>query len=263
MKEKIRFIQQKLKQSGFNPGKIDGILGPKTLQALSKVKGIPQGYSAKRTAIAYIQLLCQQQKIEVGAIDGYWGPQTQQAFETLKVLEEFNAPPPSWRPEDLPNKNPNNWPVQDQASLNNYYGSVGTNLVYVELPYVHRLAWNTNQKVTRLQCHKKVEPSVHRVLTKVLQHYGEERIRELGLDLTGGCFNKRKMRGGNKWSTHSWGIALDYDPSHNQLKWGRDKARFAKPEYDAWWKIWEDEGWVSLGRTRNFDWMHVQAAKIV
>jgi hypothetical protein len=70
------------------------------------------------------------------------------------------------------------------------------------------------------------------------------------------------MRGGTKWSTHSWGIAIDYDPERNRLNWGRDKASFAKPEYGDWWKIWEKEGWVSLGRTRNFDWMHIQAAKL-
>ena len=70
------------------------------------------------------------------------------------------------------------------------------------------------------------------------------------------------MRGGTRWSTHAWGIAIDYDPDRNQLKWGRDRAAFARPEYDAWWRLWEEEGWVSLGRTRNYDWMHVQAAKL-
>jgi hypothetical protein len=27
---------------------------------------------------------------------------------------------------------------------------------------------------------------------------------------------------------------------------------FAQPEYDAWWRFWEEEGWVSLGRTKNY-----------
>jgi hypothetical protein len=58
---------------------------------------------------------------------------------------------------------------------------------------------------------------------------------------------------------HAWGVAVDYDPEHNKFKWGWDRAAFARSEYDAWWKIWEDEGWTSLGRTRNFDWMHIQA----
>jgi hypothetical protein len=49
---------------------------------------------------------------------------------------------------------------------------------------------------------------------------------------------------------------------HNKLQWGRDRAAFASAEYDAWWRTWEAEGWVSLGRTRNYDWMHVQAARV-
>ena len=85
---------------------------------------------------------------------------------------------------------------------------------------------------------------------------------ETELDIYGGCYAPRKKRGGSTWSTHAWAIALDFDPDRNQLNWGRDKASFARPEYDDWWDCWEAEGWVSLGRERNFDWMHVQAAKL-
>ena len=87
-------------------------------------------------------------------------------------------------------------------------------------------------------------------------------IHRLRLDVWGGCLNVRKMRGGTRNSMHSWGIALDYDPQNNQLKWGSDRATFAQPDYNKWWEFWEEEGWVSLGRTRNYDWMHVQAAKL-
>jgi len=31
---------------------------------------------------------------------------------------------------------------------------------------------------------------------------------------------------------------------------------------EAFWKAWEEEGWLSLGRSRNFDWMHVQACRL-
>lgn len=103
---------------------------------------------------------------------------------------------------------------------------------------------------------------LQRVLSRVLNHYGMEEIQGLRLDLWGGCLNVRKMRGGTRYSLHSWGIAVDDDPERNRLKWGRDRAHFARPDYDAWWRFWEDEGWVSLGRHRNFDWMHVQAAKL-
>ena len=71
------------------------------------------------------------------------------------------------------------------------------------------------------------------------------------------------MRGGSQWSMHSWGIAIDFDPDRNQMQWGRDKARLAKPDLETFWRIWEEEGAVSLGRTRNFDWMHVQFSRLV
>jgi len=65
------------------------------------------------------------------------------------------------------------------------------------------------------------------------------------------------MRGGSKWSTHGWGIAIDYDSDGNQLKWGSCKAAFAKAQYDDWWGIWEEEGWLSLGQAKNYYWMHI------
>ncbi|TXT41117.1 MAG: hypothetical protein FD135_576 [Comamonadaceae bacterium] len=69
-------------------------------------------------------------------------------------------------------------------------------------------------------------------------------------------------RGGSTTSTHGWGIAFDFDPDHNPLKWDQNRARLAQPEYAAWWQCWEAEGWVSLERSRNCDWMHVQAARV-
>jgi hypothetical protein len=116
--------------------------------------------------------------------------------------------------------------------------------------------------VTRTQCNAKVKDSLAKVLAKVRRHYGLGGIAELRLDLYGGGFNLRDKRGGTTMSTHAWGIAFDFDPDRNKLHWGRDRAAFAQPEYDAWWRAWESEGWVSLGRTKNYDWMHVQAARV-
>lgn len=98
----------------------------------------------------------------------------------------------------------------------------------------------------------------HELLSRAIK----EGIRALGLDLFGGCLNVRAMRGGKALSMHSWGIAIDVDPEHNPLRWGRDKARMAGPDYAPFLDIWESEGWISLGRERNYDWMHVQAARL-
>ena len=83
-----------------------------------------------------------------------------------------------------------------------------------------RLAWNTRTKVARTSCHERIHDSAARIFDRVLDHYGPEEIRRLGLDLFGGCLNVRRMRGGSAWSMHSWGIAFDFDPANNRLKWG-------------------------------------------
>jgi hypothetical protein len=266
----VRLIQNRLIAEGFKPGSIDGRLGPNTYAALEKAlstrkEKLPQGWedwSNLRKSVAYLQLLCNERQIEVGPIDGYWGQQTDNGYESLSYLLEHGEMPPPWRDDSPPVGNPNNWPEQNESLLVDFYGAPGTNQVKLSLPYPHRLAWDLRKSVHSFSCHAKVHDSALRVLTRVFDHYGLERIKELHLDRWGGCLNVRKMRGGTKWSMHSWGIAIDYDPDRNKLKWGRDRAVFARPEYDAWWRFWEEEGWLSLGRSKNYDWMHVQAARL-
>lgn len=138
------------------------------------------------------------------------------------------------------------------------FGQPGDNQVYVDLPYPMILAWDRKVSINRFQAHKEFKPVLQDILKDTLEHYGLDKIKELGLNEFGGCLNIRKMRGGSLLSVHSWGLALDLDPLNNQLKWGKDKARFAKPEYDRFWKIVERHGCYSLGRIKNYDWMHFQ-----
>ncbi len=259
----IRYVQQRLNAAGKNAGPVDGKLGPLTLAALNSVAELPANWSAGRKVIGYIQLEAERKNIEAGPLDGYLGPQTLYAFETLLEIEATNSEPVPWRPESFAHHNPYNWPSQqDERDLVRYYGEVGSNQTSITLPYPHRLSWNLSQTVTKFSCHEKVHDNIHRVLSRVLEHFGPDKIRDLRLDHWGGCLNVRQMRGGSRYSMHSWGIAVDYDPARNQLKWGRDKASFARPEFNKWWELWEEEGFVSLGRQRNFDWMHVQAARL-
>lgn len=262
MKSRIIFVQEQLKQKGLYFDTVDGLIGDNTLNALNKIDGINKNWSSKRKIIGFIQLICLEKGINPGDVDGYWGPNTENGYDRLIHLLEKNKLPDPWRPEDLPNVNPNNWPKQYTPEFDEFYGERGTGLKRLHLPYPHRISWNTNQVINSYYCHEKVHDSMLRILEKVLDHYGIDEIKKLRLDLWGGCYNERQIRGGTKWSMHSWGIAVDYDPVQNKLKWGRDKATFAHPEYDKWWEFWEEEGWVSLGRQRNFDWMHVQAAKL-
>jgi hypothetical protein len=157
----------------------------------------------------------------------------------------------------------NKWPKQNYDSMVNFYGEVGENQSSLVLPYSLVLAWDTNVTVKKLTCNKKVQQSIYTIFENTLKTYGIKDIKKLKLDVFGGCLNVRKMRGSTtSWSIHSWGAAIDLDPNRNQLKWGKDKAVFAKKEYEPFWKIVETEGWVSLGRARNYDWMHFQAATL-
>jgi hypothetical protein len=156
----------------------------------------------------------------------------------------------------------NNWPKQNYEAMVSFYGPVGENQTQMIFPYQMYLAWDTGVKVKKMSCNKKCAESLNTIFEQTLKIYGLKDIQKLKLDSFGGCLNVRKMRGGSSWSIHSWGAAVDLDPDHNLLKWGRDKAGFAKKEYEPFWKIVEAEGWTSLGRARNFDWMHFQAANL-
>lgn len=263
----IRLVQFDLSRAGFDTGGVDGKLGGLTYSAVATAlmqrnNGLPPGWfgwSERRKAVLYLQLMCRDAGLETGDLDGCWGPQTEYAAGQLAYLEEHDQLPRPWRDERPSDHNPNQWP--DEDGIQAFYGQPGGSLTTAELPYPLRLAWQPSTIVTKTACHTKVRDSLLRVLGSALAHYGADGIRELRLDLYGGGFNMRRKRGGTSMSTHAWGIAFDFDPDHNKLEWGRDKAAFAQPEYDAWLSFWEDEGWSCLGRVKNYDWMHFQAAR--
>jgi hypothetical protein len=131
-------------------------------------------------------------------------------------------------------------------------------LVTLNLPYPMRLAWDTDTTVIRIRCHRLIKDKLSAVFNDLLEHYGLTEIKRLGIDLFGGCFAFRKMRGGNDYSRHSWAIAIDLDPARNSLKATSRTAQFAKPAYKPMIDIFYKHGFVSLGREKNYDWMHFE-----
>lgn len=141
------------------------------------------------------------------------------------------------------------------------YGQPGNpdNFTIIQLPYPMRIAWDTSQIVTKMQCHELVALDFTRVFEELLTTYGFNKLKELGIDLFGGCVNVRQMRGSKtKWSRHSWGIAIDLAPQFNQLKWGKDKAIFAKPEYKPLIDIFYKNGFGNYGIEKGFDFQHFE-----
>lgn len=219
----------------------DGIPGPQTALQLAKTLNIPQ-HDWKSIQIA---LGC--------AADGIPGENTAQAVaRALSIPEEKikeNAP----------------WPTQEEVRSNtSIFGAPGDKvpLVSVPLPFALKLSWDTSSKVTKISCHKLIAAPIRRIFEEAFSYYGEARIRQLGLDLYGGCFNDRKIIGGASKSMHSWGIAIDLDPDHNGLNTHSPDARFSAKEYIPFWEIVENEGGISLGRERDYDWMHFQFARL-
>lgn len=134
----------------------------------------------------------------------------------------------------------------------------GTYLVTVTVPFPLRIAWDVKTTTTKLRCHKLVADKFLAVFKELLEVYGYDKIKELGIDLYGGCFNFRKMRGGSEWSKHAFGIAIDLDPARNTLKETSRTARFARPEYKQMIDIFYKHGFISLGREKDYDWMHFE-----
>ena len=132
------------------------------------------------------------------------------------------------------------------------------NLVIGNTPFPLVIAWDKTKTTKKIQCHKLVKSDIENIFKDILKEYGFSKIKELGIDLYGGCYNCRIMRGGTKQSMHSWAIAIDLDPERNQLRWGKDKAQFAKPEYKKMIEIFYKYGWESLGVEKNYDWQHFQ-----
>ena len=127
----------------------------------------------------------------------------------------------------------NTWPKQNFSAMVGYYGNVGENQARLILPYPMRLSWDTSKTVNRITCHANVRESLERVLKGILQYYGNlERVQEARMDLFGGCLNVRRVRGGNAWSIHSWGAAIDLDPLQNSLSMHREQATMPEAVID-------------------------------
>lgn len=270
-----RDIQRLLKASGYYGGGIDGDFGPKSLEAVRKVleRNKPEAlkWAAKRQRVAAAQIILTAAGYEPGNIDGYWlrGGTTHEAFNAwdhyvttgkAEVLpgrsaEEVAGPTPALGSRK--------WPSQKGVPA--FFGEAGSPRATAGkalLPFPFRIAWNKSQKVSSFACHELVADAFTSIWGQTASHYGEREMVRLGLDLFGGCYNNRAMRGGSAKSMHAYGIAYDGDPERNQLRWGRDRAEFAKPAYDPFWAIVEAHGGLSLGRARNYDWMHFQFATL-
>ncbi|MEP2706523.1 MAG: peptidoglycan-binding domain-containing protein [Roseibium sp.] len=234
-----KWVQSRLTAHGFACDEIDGVLGVKTMHALRAFQ--------KSSGLAVTSLA------DEATVTALRTPSSRVSVEVSGFIPDRDRVEP-----DDQRKTP--WPRQKGVST--FYGGVGTSQTRIEVPWDMRLAWDKSVIVRRTTLHEKVAPSAQRVFERLRGNFSDREIKDLGLDLFGGSLNVRRMRGGSRYSMHSRGIAIDFDPERNRLSWKRPQARLSLDDAIPFWQEWEREQWVSLGRVRNFDWMHVQAAHL-
>jgi hypothetical protein len=152
----------------------------------------------------------------------------------------------------------NQWPLQKDCRK--FYGAPGTNHTRIVPAYL--LYYDGQPLKKGFIINKKCAESALKCFEKIAEIYSAREIKTLGLNNFSGCYNNRPMRGGTQLSMHAFACAIDFDAPRNQLKWNKSQARLGRDDCIPFWKVWESEGWVSLGRARDFDWMHVQAARL-
>lgn len=249
-------VQRALAAKGAYKGTIDGDYGDNSKKAARAVVAIavPKyevGWSDARVRIALEQLMMKDARIDVGTVDGVEGVMTQFGWEEWQnKMRRDSAQGGLTASSPL---------FCRQSGAEGFYGAPGTNHIRVTPPY--QLFYG-DQPVATLTINKKCADSALEAMKAILAHYGAEQIHALGIDRYGGCFNDRPMRGGTQKSMHAYACAIDWDPARNSLRADHRTAQFAKPEYAAFLDAWEAQGWTSLGRSRDFDWMHVQAANL-
>jgi hypothetical protein len=249
-------LQTFLKTEGFYAGRVDGVFGPVSLAAaraaLRKANVNAGQWPNDRVMVAINQLFLNKVNDAGLTVDGLYGQKTSDALYVYNTTQLHPTIKTFW---------PRQADVRAGTSM---FGKPGRNQAMAQLPagYVMYGDYERKIKVTQFQCHTKVKASLERIFQRTLDHYGAKDLRKLNLDIFSGCYNYRPTTGSSSLSMHAWGIALDIDAAHNQMNEDNDEAAFAKPAYAPFIGFFEEEGWVSLGHARNFDWMHFQASRL-
>ena len=198
-------------------------------------------------------------------VDGIAGPQTRAALSAAPQIPAGTTPTPAITPTPVGGGGggtPGSIARPTYDNIESVYGDPQ------DYSYVTRISppfplYYGGAAVSSVSVHRLVSQSLSNALSGVLSHYGLAEIERLRINHNyGGSLNKRRMRNGTSWSTHSWGVAIDLNHSENQLSWGADRALFAQPEYRPLIDIFERHGWYNLGRHAGYDYMHFQAVRI-
>lgn len=161
------------------------------------------------------------------------------------------------------------WP--NQSDVDSFYGDPRGDdgqpsatweskcITTVKTPWQLITSWD-GKRVKAIRIHQKCADSLQKILNAIWAAAGEDEqvIEDWGLNLYGGAYSYRLMRGGNTLSMHSWGCAVDFDPGRNGF--GDPKPNFENCQ--AVLDSFAAEGWTWGGGWLKRDGMHWQAADV-
>ena len=160
------------------------------------------------------------------------------------------------------------FPHEDSVNLMKFYGDprgsngqvskkwFSENMVKWTPPYTIYYSDGKRTPLKTIFLHKKVVSVYTAAFTEVKNTFEPKEINDLRLNISGGAFNYRVIRGGNRLSTHAFGIAIDMDPARNPYpkKWkeGMINREFCDilMKHGIWWR----------GHNGDVDAMHFQCA---
>jgi hypothetical protein len=121
-------------------------------------------------------------------------------------------------------------------------------MIAVPIPFSIPLAWDTKVRVSSVRVHKNIAEVVHNTFDAINTRGLAPQIKTYG-----GAYSYRPKRNSNKYSTHSWGIAIDLNPDTNRMGTRGDMPQ-------AIVNVFREFGWKWGGEWRgaNIDPMHYQ-----
>lgn len=267
-----RHLQMVLAAAKHYAGGIDGLIGPKTKAAIKAVEAKhkadytfdPTSTLEKRRHTAALQACLHELDYDPGIIDGWYGVFTEEALNAF-LFKEVNGTDEQIDRTPLSSAAGNS-SIPHQNDVEQVYGTpcadIETKLVTIRLPFQLRIDWNLRQRTNKIRVHRLAAQQLKTALIAIRDHYGETKMRELGIDRYAGAYNCRKMRGGSKWSMHAYGCAIDFYARPNGLRTRCPQALFCGVAYKPFLDIMEANEWLPAIRLWGADAMHFQRARL-
>lgn len=194
--------------------------------------------------------------------DGVWGKMSDRALTFLElaaltpkpagdtILTEYGTVQAKYlRPKGLSNRE--------------MYGALPVGeLQPLVLPFEMRLAWNTSVKISYFSVNPLIHKDLLAALTEIRDTLGMGVVQSLGLDMFGGCYNNRKIKGGSVKSTHAWAVSVDLNPRGNPYKGKPALMVNGSPKALAFMNIMLKHNFYTLNHDlMHFNWIDPKYAR--